>query len=278
MKSFTNKVSMITGGASGIGKSLGKELARMGADVILCDLDGDLLKKTVSELSGFGGTVTGKILDVTDYEAFKKTVEEIITDRGRLDYCFNNAGIAIVSEIRDMTPEYWENVMNVNLNGVFHGSLISYTQMLKQGFGHIVNISSIEGLMPFPTTAAYAASKYAVLGFTQSLWVEAKGLGVNISVVCPGYIKTPIFGNMRLKNIDREKYMERAQMVAKTGTTPDKCARTILKGVSKNKPIIPVTGIVHVLWHLARLAPVGLMKFIRWDYDRWRDSVRKGTI
>ena len=146
--------------------------------------------------------------------------------------------------------------------------------MVKQGNGHIVNLSSIEGMVPFPTTGSYVASKYAVLGLSQTMWVEGHSLGVKVSAVCPGFIKTPIFDVSQMIKIDRDKIMSQYETFQRLGITPEKCAEIILKGVAKNKPIIPVTGLAHFIWRLARLAPVGYMKFVRKDFEKWRNAVR----
>jgi len=274
MDVFKDKVAIVTGGGSGIGKALCERLARLGSKVVLSDLNPENAEKVTAAIQTAGGNAMGKMLDVTDYDAFKKHIDDTVDSLGKLDYIFNNAGIAIGAEFRDMELEHWQKVINVNLNGVFYGSLLAYKQMVKQRYGHIVNLSSVEGMVPFPTTGSYVASKYAVLGLSQTLWVEGQSLGVKVSAVCPGFIKTSIFDASQMVKIDRDKIMSQYQTFQKLGITPEKCAEVILKGVAKNKPIIPVTGLAHILWRLARLAPVTLMKSVRRDFDKWRYSVR----
>lgn len=271
---FTDKVVIVTGGASGIGKALSERLAREGACVVLSDIDEEGANRTVEGIQRSGGQASGERLDVTDYEAFEKHISDAAATHGRLDYLFNNAGIAIAGELRDLEVEHWRKVIDVDLNGVFYGSLVAYKRMVKQGFGHIVNLSSVEGLAPFPANAPYVAAKYAVLGFTQTLWVEGRHFGVKASAVCPGYIKTPIFDVSPVINLDRQKIKDRYKGLEWLGVTPEKCAEVILKGVAADKPVIPVTGFAHVFWGLARLGPVALMKYVRRDFDGWRDEVR----
>jgi len=275
MNAFKDKVAIVTGGASGIGKALSERLARQGARVILSDVNQEGLKKVVEGIKAGGGLAWGERLDVTDYEAFKKHIEGAATSQGRVDYMFNNAGIAIAGEVRDLEVEHWRKVIDVDLNGVFYGSLVAYKLMIKQGFGHIVNLSSIEGLIPFPANAPYVAAKYGVLGLTQTLWVEGAHFGVKASAVCPGYIKTAIFDVSTMINIDRQKILDQYKTLERLGVTPEKCAETILKGLEKNKPIIPVTGLAHVLWCLARLGPLAVMKYVSWDFDKWRYKIRE---
>ncbi len=274
MKKYKDKIAVITGAGSGIGRALSEKLARLGAIVVLSDINQESVTRVVDDIRAAGGRVEGDTLDVTDYEAFKAHLENTIAAHGRLDYIFNNAGIAIAAEFRDMEPDHWRKVLDVNLDGVFHGSLLAYKQMVKQGSGHIVNLSSIEGLIPFPTTGSYVASKYAVLGLSQTMWVEGHSLGVKVSAVCPGFIKTAIFDSSQMVNIDRDKILSQYEGLEKLGITPEKCADVILKGVAKNKPIIPVTGAAHVIWRMARLAPVALMKQVRRDFDKWRYTIR----
>ena len=274
MDIFKDKVTIVTGGGSGIGKALCKRLARLGAKVVLSDINAVSLGITMVAIQTAGGKAEAQTLDVTDYEAFKKHIAETVAAYGQLDYIFNNAGIVIAAEFRDMALEHWHKVINVNLNGVFHGSLLAYKQMVRQGCGHIINMSSVEGMVPFPTTGSYVASKYGVLGLSQALWVEGQSLGVKVSTVCPGFVKTPIFDVSPTINIDREKMLAQYEFFQKLGITPERCARVILKGVVKNKPIIPVTTIAHVIWRLARIAPVAYMKYVRKDFDKWRNTVR----
>lgn len=274
MKTYKNKVAIVTGGGSGIGKALCERLAHFGAKVVLSDINPESAGNTADAIKNQGGHAEGHDLDVTDYSAFEAHVHATVTAYGQLDFIFNNAGIAVSAEFRDMEPAHWRKVIDVNLNGVFNGSLLAYKQMVKQGFGHIVNLSSIEGMVPFPTTGSYVASKYAVLGLSQTMWVEGSSLGVKVSAVCPGFIKTPIFDVSQMVNINRQKIMSQYETIQKLGITPEKCARVILKGVARNKPIIPVTGLAHIIWRLARLAPLAYMNYARKDFDRWRHLVR----
>jgi short-subunit dehydrogenase len=143
--------------------------------------------------------------------------------------------------------------------------------MVQQGFGHIINTASIEGLVPFPATVSYAASKFGVVGLSSSLRIEGRDLGVKVSVVCPGYIKTPIFETSKMIKIDREKVL--ADLPDRFGITPEECANVILNGVERNKAIIVITGMAKFLWLLQRISP-GL---IFWLMGRNLKKSRKET-
>jgi NAD(P)-dependent dehydrogenase (short-subunit alcohol dehydrogenase family) len=276
MKNFKNKVAIITGGASGIGRSLCEQVAQNGARVIVSDFNGDMLEETVKAIKQKGHQARGVRLDVTDYDAFKKVIDDTVSQEGRLDYIFNNAGIAIAGEIRDVAMDQWLKVLDVNLNGVIYGTVHAYQVMVRQGFGHIVNISSIEGLIGFPHTASYVASKFGVMGLSQSLWMEGSGLGVDVSVVCPGFIRTAIF-NSPVINMDREKWVESLEPIARFGISPEECARRMLKGVARRKLIIPITGWAKVVWWLYRISPTLALRLFRHEFRKNQDKVRIST-
>jgi short-subunit dehydrogenase len=176
--------------------------------------------------------------------------------------------------LRDASIDDWRKVLDVNLKGVIYGSLLGYQQMARQGLGHIVNPASIEGLIPFPTTMSYVASKFAVMGLSQGMWVEGTDLGVKVSAVCPGLVRTAIFDSSPMINLDREEWMKAISVWERFAVTSEKCARKILEGVARNKPIIAITPIARVMWWLARLSPTFLMNFARKDFGKWRDKAR----
>ncbi len=253
MKKFKDSVAIVTGGASGIGRALGQELARRGALVIMVDIQTELLEEAVLSITQAGHKAEGVDLDVTDFQAVKGLVENTAARHGRLDYIFNNAGIGVGGEVRDVSIDDWRDVLDVNLFGVVHGVAAAYPLMVEQGHGHIINTASIEGLIPFPGTVSYVTSKYGVVGLSNALRVEGADLGVNVSVVCPGYIKTAIFHTSKLIKIDREKMLK--SLPHRFGITPEECASVILRGVERNKAIILVTGLAKILWWLHRIHP-----------------------
>ena len=261
---FSDKITIITGAASGIGYALSRELARRGAVVVMADKNADLLFASVASIIGDGFRVVAAQLDVTDHAAVKKLVDDTVATHGRLDYLFNNAGIVIVGEARDFSMDDWHTVINTNLYGVVNGVAAAYPLMVKQGFGHIVNTASLAGLAPLTGQIPYTTSKYAVVGLSNALRIEGADLGVKVSVVCPGLIDTPILKTVRVINMDREKFF--SMMPGRMA--PDKCAGEILRGVEKNKAIILVTGLVKSSWLIQRFSP-GLMRWI------WRGVMRK---
>ena len=177
MEHFKDKVCFVTGAASGIGKALSRELLTLGArKVVATDVNGEQLDSLVAQLGEQGSRVTMQKLDVTDYDAFSKVMNKTVAQEGRIDFIFNIAGITVIGEARDLSIDHWRKILNVNLNGVLHGNELAYRQMVKQGSGHIVNMSSVQGFVPVPMESPYVTSKFAVLGLSQALRVEGAGL------------------------------------------------------------------------------------------------------
>lgn len=253
---FKDKVSIVTGGASGIGRALCKELSQRGASaIIIADVDVEGAQETASSIvKAGGGRARAVHLDVSQAAAVEKLVDETVFEYGCLDYMFNNAGIAVWGEMRDMSLEHWHRILDINLWGVIHGTTSAYRVMVKQAYGHIVNTASLAGLIPTPMETAYATTKHAVVGLSTSLRAEGAGLGVKVSVVCPGPIQTGIF--------DATTYVTKFDdLDANTDPPPIKtmsateCARTILRGVAHNKGIIVVTSFARYARLLYQLHP-----------------------
>ena len=159
MASFVGRVAIVTGGASGIGKAIGEEIARRGARVVLADLDGENAERAAQGITQVGGRARAERVDVCDAAQLQALVDGTFSREGGLDYMFNNAGIALFCEVRDMTLEQWERILQVNLHGVVHGVVAAYPRMVEQGSGHIVNTASMAGIAPTPGATVYAMTK-----------------------------------------------------------------------------------------------------------------------
>ncbi len=255
MDRFEGKVAIVTGGASGIGRALCEALGRRGALVIGADLNYEAADEVAAAIREAGGNAHAARVDVTQQREVRALVEEVAHRHGRLDYMFNNAGIAFAGEFRDTTLEHWQAALDVDFWSVVHGTMSAYPIMVRQGSGHIVNISSVGGLIPVPIGTPYAAAKHAVVGFSTSLRTEAARLGVKVSVVCPGHVETPISDRaMYATRFSSEKALAEAMTRGGRMSAPD-CAKVILRGVARNRAIIPVTSAARLIWWAYRLSP-----------------------
>jgi NAD(P)-dependent dehydrogenase (short-subunit alcohol dehydrogenase family) len=258
LRIFEGAVGIVTGGASGIGRALSEALARRGATVVIADLQIEGAQKVAAAIRAAGGQATAAEVDVADFEAVNRLVEATVNAHGRLDYLFNNAGIGIGGEVRHYHLPDWQRVLDVNLYGVVHGVQAAYPVMVRQGFGHIVNTASMAGLVPSPWMVSYSAAKHAVVGLSLALRVEAAPVGVRVSVLCPGVVRTPILegggkNGKLLQSTSPERlraYWERLHPME-----PDTFAPKVLHAVARNRAIIIVPWWWKVFWWVNRLSP-----------------------
>lgn len=268
MSVFSNKIAFVTGGGSGLGRALSEELGRSGAVVVVADINKDAASSVSDSIAASGGQSCAMELDVTRAACVKESVDRVVAAHGRLDYMFNNAGIIILAEVRDMELQHWHRLIDVNLLGVLHGTTAAYLHMVKQGFGHIVNTASVGGLVPLPTYAAYAATKHAVVGLSTSLRPEASRLGVNISVVCPGTMNTGMGAAATILRASRERLDSRKRK-QKT-MDPAIAAQLVLRGVERNRGMIVFPFNARLLWWLHRLQPALLSPLESWFINTLR--------
>ena len=254
------KVAIVTGAGSGIGLALARALGERGCSTVLVGRRVANLEQTAEQVRQTGCDVLVRAADVRDFAAINAIVDETVERYGRLDYLFNNAGIGMAQEVEDLTPEHWDRIIDINLMGVAHGVMAAYPVMMRQGFGHIVNVSSSSGLMPSPFMTPYAATKHGVVGLSLGLRPEAAVHGVRVSVVCPGFVDTPILDGQSEGDLRPSRFadvVDFRQMAQKMGPlySPDLLASQILTQMDKNKALIVAPRAIYVAWLLHRLLP-----------------------
>jgi NAD(P)-dependent dehydrogenase (short-subunit alcohol dehydrogenase family) len=253
MKQLDGKVAAITGAASGIGRALALELHAAGAHLALSDIDVDGLDETRSLCAGDSRRVTTDLVDVASRQEVFTWADRVSTQHGRCNLVFNNAGVALADGAEFQSIEDFEWLMNINFWGVVHGTQAFLPHLRSSGEGHIVNISSVFGLVSVPSQSAYNAAKFGVRGYTDALRMELELDDGNISAttVHPGGIKTAIARNARTPSsgrstgsVDREiastgsvdNSRELADQFEKLARTPaDKAARQIIRAVKRNR-------------------------------------------
>ena len=257
MKSLSEKVAIVTGGGSGIGEGLCRELARRGARVVVADINAGNAERVAAAITRDSGQATASTVDVSRPEEVARLVEEAAAAYHRLDYMFNNAGFAIGGDFRDLTLDHWRRVLDVDLYGVLHGMQAAYPVMVRQGFGHIVNTSSAAAFFAAPGNAPYCTAKYALLGLSLSLRLEGIDLGVKVSCVCPGFVRTNVYRNAEVAGMTLPADIPREQVAGAPAKMmdPGRAAQVILNGVARNKAMIVFPASIRWSRRASRLFP-----------------------
>jgi NAD(P)-dependent dehydrogenase (short-subunit alcohol dehydrogenase family) len=253
-KAFSPKVSIVTGGASGIGLAIARELVDRGSHVVVADVDGDAASRAAAAL---GPRTSAACVDVADAAAVKALVDRVVDDHGRLDVMVNNAGVAVGGLLEELDEQLWSRAIDVNLRGVVNGVTAAYAVMRRQGSGHILNTASLAGLVPAPGMLPYTTTKHAVVGLSTALRAEAASQGVRVSVLCPGFVDTPLLDHVYAApgSFASGSVRSRVRLVQPRLLTAEKTARRAVDGLAADKAVIPVGVLAHLLWRGLRYAP-----------------------
>jgi butyryl-CoA dehydrogenase len=269
MKSFRDRVAVITGAGSGIGRALAVELGAAGCKLALSDINEAAVKQVAKELKAKGRDVIADRLDVADREAFYAYADKVVDKFGSVNLVINNAGVALGSTVEQTSYEDFEWLMGINFWGVVYGTKAFLPHLKNADEGHIVNISSVFGLIGVPSQSAYNAAKFAVRGFTESLRqeLELEGSSVSCTSVHPGGIKTNIARNARMNDSVKE-------VTGKSGesnvqdfekmfrTTPEEAAATIIAGIRGNKRRVLIGADAVAIDTMQRLLPTSYQKLL----------------
>lgn len=249
---FAPAVSIVTGGASGIGLALARELAARGSAVVVADLDAAAAERAAS---GLGPKASARAVDVADGAAVTALVEDVVGEHGRLDCMVNNAGILLNGPFETYDENHWRRALDVNLMGVVHGSTAAHAVMLRQGAGTILNTGSLAGLMVAPRQLPYTVSKHAVVAFSRGLALEAGRRGIGVHVVCPAFVDTKLLDEPYRVGPRTGSFRTYARALQPKLLTPDVVAAKAIAGVEAGRTVIPVGLLAHALWRAERAMP-----------------------
>lgn len=261
MKVFRNKVAAITGAASGIGRALAVELARRGCHVALADVNESGLAETAGLAQAHGVQVTTQRLDVADRTAVYAWADQVVADHGKVNLIFNNAGVSLTAHLDMVQQTDFDWIMAINFWGVVYGTQAFLPHLRKAGEGHVINVSSLFGLMAVPTQGTYNASKFAVRGYTEALRMELELAGEGVSATCvhPGGIATNIAKAGRIDpkmaeitGVSTERQRKMANKMINV-TSAESAALQILRAVERNERRVMVGNDAKVLDAAIRL-------------------------
>jgi NAD(P)-dependent dehydrogenase (short-subunit alcohol dehydrogenase family) len=267
--SLADKLCLITGAASGIGRATALAASRAGARLVLTDINAGALDAVAGELGD--AAVAHRALDVTDFEAVRGFAEETHREHGSLDVVANVAGISTWGAVERLTHEQWRRTIDVDLMGPVHVIECFLPEMVRAGRGgQLVNVSSAAGLLGFPWHAPYSAAKFGLRGISEVLRFDLRRHGIGVTLVCPGGVDTPLVGTLDIAGVDPEAlrasgWSERFRRHAKT---PDQVAARILDGVVRNRYLVYTSIDIRLLHLLERRLPPAYRLAMRVANDR----------
>jgi short-subunit dehydrogenase len=264
MEFLSGGIAVVTGAGSGIGRALAKQLSAAGCGLALADVDEKSLVETAGMLPGKGAGVSTHVLDVADEAGFSAFAEDVKTRHGRVTLLINNAGVALHGTFEELSLDDQRWLMGINFWGTVYGVTYFLPILKQQQRAHIVNLSSVFGIVAPAGQTAYAASKFAVRGFTEALRHELEGSTVFVSCVHPGGIRTPIAERGRLgTNAPQTRKSESVSRLAQLAkTSPENAAARILRGVERSEPRILIGFDAHQIDIMQRLRPATYWKLL----------------
>lgn len=256
-RNLAGRTVLITGAGSGIGRSLALLCARRGARLVISDLDAEGLARTEQAIAGLGCEVFARQVDVAEREAMRVFAADVHEAAGPVDVLVNNAGVGLMAGFLDTTLDDWDWIVQINVMGVVHGCHYFLPAMVERRSGHVVNLASMAGYNASPLMPAYTATKYAVLGLSESLSEELRPARIGVTAVCPGIIDTSIISSARMRGVpDVDAARSKIDgFYRKRAYGPDRVAQNILKSVGRGRTIAPVSPEAWLGYGLKRVSP-----------------------
>jgi butyryl-CoA dehydrogenase len=264
MKEFSRKVAVITGAGSGIGRALALALATRGCILALADVNRNGLHETRDQVTAAGAACSTHVVDVADRDAVEAFAADVFRQHGAVHLVINNAGVTLVDQAERASYEDFNWIMNINFWGVVYGTKAFLPYLRQVDEAHIVNVSSLFGLVAMPIQSAYNASKFAVRGFTESLKMELAGSPIGVSCVHPGGIKTGIGEHSRVRedsiSVTREQLLADFEKAA--ATTAERAAAVIIRGIEKKRRRILIGFDARLFDWVSRIFPGSYEKIL----------------
>lgn len=262
MKNLQDKVAVITGGGSGIGRATALELAKRGCQIAVCDINKTTAAETAQQVRALRREASVHQIDVANRGHMEALPAKVLKAHGAAQIVVNNAGTGVAAEFAEHSLDDFEWLVGINLMGVVYGSKVFIDAMKTAGEGHIVNISSAAGIIPLPGMSSYCATKFAVRGFSESIRPELAKHNIGVSVIHPGLISTNIPHAVKYANAGlRQRQSGLKNAFAKFGHSPDFVAMLIADAIVKNKQRVMAGWEAHMLDWSKRLFPVGTDRF-----------------
>lgn len=257
MKTLKNKVAVVTGSASGIGKAAAIEFARSGMDVALADVDEKGMAAVATEIQKIGRRAICVKVDVTKKPDIENLLKRTLAELGGVHVVMNNAGVTVTGNAWETSDEDWKRVIDIDLWGVIHGCRVFAPVLAKQGEGHIVNTASGAGLMAVPGMVSYTTAKFGVVGLSEGFRYELDSYGVGVTVVCPGVVNTNIMKAAEYKGGYESHRSQIEKMVEDQGVAPEKLAKKIVKAIKGNEPQVLIGREAYAISAMKKM-PIGV--------------------
>lgn len=271
MKNLQDRVAVVTGAASGIGRALAIGLAKKGCHLALADVNEVGMRETAQLVAATGRNVSQHVVDVSNRARMEALPEEVIAAHGHVHIVANNAGVAVAAKLQDQSIEDFEWLIGINFWGVVYGCKFFLPYLQREPEGHLVNISSVFGLVGIPTQTSYCASKFAVRGFSESLWCELQGTSVGVTSVHPGGISTNIVAAARYAGVPDGFQEKLVRQFRERAMPPEKCAKQIIKAVEQNQMRVLITPETHIADGFKRLFPTATQAIISFGHRRMNE-------